>query len=425
MARILIEGGHPLVGDIAISGAKNSALPIMAASVLSKGPLVLRNVPKLHDVGTMEKVLNALGVKTEHRPDGSWVLSSPGGVNEEAPYELVKTMRASFFVMGPLLARLKKARVPLPGGCAIGVRPVNIHLKGFEALGAKVTVDGGCAVATAEKLVGADILLDFPSVGATENLMMAAALAEGTTVIENSAREPEIIDLANFLNAMGGKVSGAGTPSITIEGVSELGSTEYSIVSDRIEAGTFMILGALNSNHITVKNCVPAHSQAVLSKLEEMGATVQVDEDRKQVTVFSANRLKAVDVKTLPYPGFATDMQAQIMVAMCLANGTSLITETVFENRFMHVAELLRMGANLTIRERTVAVNGVERLSGAPVAATDLRAGAAMVMAGLLAEGETEISNVYHIDRGYQDFVERLKGLGARIRRIEDNGNSK
>lgn len=417
MARIIIEGGVPLSGKVKIGGAKNSALPIMAAAVLSRGPIILHNIPRLDDVITMEKVLNSLGVKTEHQSNGAWKLTSSGSMNDEAPYELVKTMRASFFVMGPLLARLKKARIPLPGGCAIGVRPVNIHLKGFEALGAKVTLEAGCAVAVADKLVGAKIHLDFPSVGATENLMMAAALAEGTTTIENAAREPEIVDLGDFINTIGGKVSGAGSPCVTIEGVPELGSGEYSIIPDRIDAGTFLVLGALSKNGITVENCIPEHQQAVIAKLGEMGAIIEAKGN--SLFVAGPSRLKPVEIKTMPFPGFATDMQAQFMVAMCLANGASLITEMVFENRFMHVAELVRMGANLSIRDRTVVVNGVERLIGAPVAATDLRAGAAMVLAGLIAEGTTEVSNVHHIDRGYEHFVERLVGLGARIKRVD------
>jgi len=420
MAKFTIEGGISLKGKVKIGGAKNAALPIMAASVLSEGPLILHNIPRLHDVQTMEKVLTSLGVKTNNLGSGSWELSSHDGVREEAPYELVKAMRASFFVMGPLLARLKHARVPLPGGCAIGVRPVNIHLKGFEALGAKVTVEGGCAVAVADKLVGTRIVLDFPSVGATENLMMAATLAEGTTNIENAAREPEIVDLAGFINSMGGKISGAGTPSIQIEGVKKLGKTEYTIIPDRIDAGTFLILGALDKNKIEIENFEPDHQQAVLAKLVEMGAEIELGKNR--VFVSGTTRLKPVEIKTLPFPGFPTDMQAQFMVAMCLAAGTSLITETVFENRFMHVGELVRMGANLNIRDRTVVVNGVEKLTGAPVVATDLRAGAAMVLAGLVAQGQTVVSNVHHIDRGYEDFVERLSQLGAKIERTEGNG---
>ncbi|MFZ2961243.1 MAG: UDP-N-acetylglucosamine 1-carboxyvinyltransferase [Candidatus Ozemobacteraceae bacterium] len=421
MSRILIEGGVPLTGTVHVGGAKNAALPIMAGCILGEGPITLSNIPHLNDVDTMQKVLEALGVKSKRLPNGDMELASPNGCNEEAPYELVKTMRASFFVMGPLLARLKRARIPLPGGCAIGVRPVNIHLKGFEALGARVSLEAGCAVATADRLIGAPIVLDFPSVGATENLMMAAVLAEGTTTIENSACEPEITDLANFLNSMGAKVTGSGTPTITIEGVEKLRPTKYRIIPDRIEAGTFMVLGALHRGPIVVDNCVPAHLQSVVAKLQEMGADVQCEDSR--AIVCGPERLKPVEIKTLPFPGFPTDMQAQFMVAMCLAGGTSVITETVFENRFMHVAELVRMGASLSIRDRTVVVTGVEKLIGAPVNATDLRAGAAMVLAGLSAEGKTEVGHIHHIDRGYENLVERLRGLGARIERLEGENN--
>ncbi len=418
MARILIEGGIPLSGEIAVGGAKNAALPIMAATLLCGETIHLSNVPRLNDVETMQKVLRALGGTVAWEGPNQMAVTCDGGIQEEAPYELVKTMRASFFVMGPLLSRLKRARVPLPGGCAIGVRPVNIHLKGFEALGAKVSIDGGFAVATADRLVGARIHLDFPSVGATENLMMAATLAEGTTVIENAAQEPEIVDLGDFLNAMGGRVQGAGGPTIQIEGVRRLRGVSYRVIPDRIDAGTFLVLGALTRGPLVVKDAQPAHQMAVIAKLQEMGAIVDVQGDR--MTVEGRGRLRGVDVKTLPYPGFPTDMQAQITVAMCLAQGTSLVTETVFENRFMHIAELVRMGANLNIRDRTVVINGVDHLIGCPVSASDLRAGAAMVMAGLVAEGRTEVGNVFHIDRGYENLVERLSRLGARISRSED-----
>jgi len=423
MARILIDGGRPLRGTVSIGGAKNAALPIMAATLLCDEPVTLQNVPHLNDVTTMEKVLQALGARTKWLDRGTLCVDCGAGVKEEAPYELVKAMRASFFVMGPLLSRLRRARIPLPGGCAIGARPVNIHLKGFEALGATVSIEGGCAVALADKLVGARIVLDFPSVGATENLMMAATFAEGMTSIENAAQEPEIDDLAGFLNAMGARIEGAGSPTIRIEGVKKLKSATYPVIPDRIDGGTFMVLGAMCGGPITVQNVVPAHQQAVIAKLREMGATVEMGTN--SVTVSSDGRLRPVEVKTLPFPGFPTDMQAQFMAAMCLANGTSLISETVFENRFMHVAELARMGASLTIRDRTVMVGGVEKLSGAPVAASDLRAGAALVLAGVMAEGRTEISNVYHIDRGYEDLVGRVRSLGASIERVEDNGNGK
>ncbi len=418
MARIVIEGGRPLSGEVKVGGAKNAALPIMAATLLCGDAVRLSNVPRLNDVETMQKVLRALGAASEWEGPGRLKVSASGGIQEEAPYELVKTMRASFFVMGPLLARLRRARVPLPGGCAIGVRPVNIHLKGFEALGARVSIDGGFAVAVADRLVGTRIHLDFPSVGATENLMMAACLAEGSTTIENAAQEPEIVDLADFLNAMGGRVQGAGGPTIQIDGVERLRGVSYRVIPDRIDAGTFLVLGALTRGPLVVRDAQAAHQVAVIAKLREMGAAIEVADDR--ITVEAPARLKGIEVKTLPYPGFPTDMQAQLTVAMCLAQGTSLVTETVFENRFMHTAELVRMGANLSIRDRTVVINGVDHLTGCPVSASDLRAGAAMVMAGLVAEGTTEVSNVYHIDRGYENLVERLTGLGARITRIED-----
>lgn len=418
MAKILINGGKPLSGTIKVSGAKNAALPIIAGVILSTKPVRLTNVPALNDVITISKVLEALGVKVKRTDNNVYEFDASGPISEEAPYELVKTMRASFFVMGPLLARLRKARVPLPGGCAIGVRPVNIHLKGFEQLGAQVSIESGCAVAVADKLVGTNILLDFPSVGATENLIMAASLAEGRTTIENAAQEPEIVDLANFLNAMGAKIQGAGGPSIIIDGVKELGGCEYSVMPDRIEAGTFAVLGAMTKGPIRVENCNPDHLVALTVKLREMGATIETGKD---FIIASAEKpLKAVEVKTLPYPGFATDMQAQLMAAMSIAEGTSSVTETIFENRFMHVSELSRMGANINIHERTAVIHGVETLEGAPVAATDLRAGAAMVLAGLAAQGHTEISQIFHIDRGYEDLVGRIRKLGADITRIED-----
>ena len=418
MARIVINGGKPLKGTVPIGGAKNAALPIMAATILGSEPLTLSNIPDLNDVNTMIKVLGALGVKSEKKGPGTFSFDASQGLTDEAPYELVKTMRASFFVMGPLLARLKKARVPLPGGCAIGVRPVNIHLKGFEALGAKVSIEGGCAVAVADKLVGSKIMLDFPSVGATENLMMAATLAEGITTIENAAQEPEIIDLANCLNSMGAKVTGAGSPCIIIEGVEKLGTTNYRVTPDRIDAGTFLVLGAISGGPIKVENCEPDHQHALINKLKDMGANIEIE--GKNITVSAESRLKCAEIKTLPFPGFPTDMQAQLMVAMCVAEGTSFITETIFENRFMHVSELARMGAKLNIHDRTVTINGVEKLNGAPVSATDLRAGAAMVLAGLIAEGKTEISQIFHIDRGYENLINRLKNIGADIERIED-----
>ena len=418
MAKILIDGGKPLCGTIKVSGAKNAALPIIAGVILSTKPVRLTNVPALNDVITISKVLSAIGIKVTRISNNSYEFDASGKISEEAPYELVKTMRASFFVMGPLLARLKKARVPLPGGCAIGVRPVNIHLKGFEELGAKVSIESGCAVAVADRLVGTKIHLDFPSVGATENLIMAATLAEGETIIENAAQEPEIVDLADFLNELGAKITGAGGPSVSIQGVKELGGCEYSIMPDRIEAGTFAVLGAMTKGPLRVENCNPNHLLALTAKLREMGASIETGKD--YILAGANDRLIATDIKTLPYPGFPTDMQAQLMTAMCIAKGTSSVTETIFENRFMHVSELSRMGANINIHERTAVIHGVENLEGAPVEATDLRAGAAMVLAGLAAQGHTEISQIYHIDRGYEDLVGRISKLGANITRIEE-----
>lgn len=414
MSRIIINGNKTLEGEIFVSGAKNAALPLMAASILADEDVVLYNVPHLNDVETMRKVLKSLGFESMWLSENTLKILRSTNIKEEAPYELVKAMRASFFVMGPLLARLKKAKVPLPGGCAIGVRPVNIHLKGFELLGAKVSIDSGCAVAVADKLVGTSIHLDFPSVGATENLMMAATLAEGTTVIENAAQEPEIVDLADFLNNLGAKIKGAGSPTIVIEGVAKLKGGEYKIIPDRIEAGTFAILGCLIGSPLVIKNAQPNHLTAVLAKLQEMGANIKVAQN-EIITDIAESKLKGTEVKTLPYPGFPTDLQAQIMVAMCVASGASIITETVFENRFMHVAELVRMGANLNIRDRTVFITGVNKLIGCPVSATDLRAGAALVIAGLIADGVTEVGNVYHIERGYENLVQKLAKVGANI----------
>jgi UDP-N-acetylglucosamine 1-carboxyvinyltransferase len=417
MAKIIIEGKKDLKGRIRVNGAKNAALPIMAAAILSADPVKLTNVPALDDVETMANMLKTIGATVDFDGNNTYRIQAAGALAEEAPYELVTSMRASFFIMGPLLARLKRAKVPLPGGCAIGVRPVNIHLKGFEALGAKVSIEGGCAVAVADRLVGSRIILDFPSVGATENLMMAASLAEGKTIIENSAQEPEIIDLANFLNRMGAKISGAGSPTISITGVEKLGGGTYSIMPDRIEAGTFAVLGAMTKGPITIENCEPNHITALINKLKEMGAQISTSET--SITVEAHGPLKATEIKTLPYPGFATDLQAQLMAALCISEGSSTITETIFENRFMHVSELARMGANITIHDRSAVIHGVKVLKGAPVSATDLRAGAAMVLAGLVAEGTTEINQVFHIDRGYENLVERIKELGANIRREE------
>ncbi|NLM18031.1 MAG: UDP-N-acetylglucosamine 1-carboxyvinyltransferase [Candidatus Riflebacteria bacterium] len=420
MTKFIINGGKPLSGKVKVSGAKNAALPIMAGVILASEPVTLHNVPQLDDVETMAKMLESLSVKVERGTDGSFVFDASGDISDEPPYNLVSSMRAGFFVMGPLLSRLRRAKIPLPGGCAIGARPVDIHIKGFKAMGTEVSIEHGRAVAQAERLIGSDIMLSFPSVGATENLIMAAVLAEGTTVIRNAAKEPEIVDLSNFLNLLGAKISGAGTSIVTIKGVKSLGGGTYSVMPDRIEAGTFVILGAMAKGPVTVTNCNPGHIDALLETLTAMGATLEVGED--YVTVSSNGPLRAASASTMPYPGFATDLQAQLMAAMSIAEGTSIIVENIFENRFMHVSELVKMGASINIdndSKKTAIIKGVPKLVGAPVSATDLRAGAAVVLAGLVAEGETEVSEIQHIDRGYEHLAERMSMLGADIKRID------
>lgn len=414
MDKIVIRGGKPLAGTVQVRGAKNAALPLMAAAILGDGPSVLHNVPCLHDVFSMDKLLSGMGMAIEFT--GRSMTLDPGPMKSpEAPYDLVRKMRASFFVLGPLLAKFGRARVSLPGGCAIGARPVDIHLKGLEALGAKITIEGGDVIAEG-KLRGADHALDFPSVGATENVMMAACLAEGTTRINNAAREPEIEDLARMLGGMGARISGAGTDLITIVGVDTLGGTEHVVMPDRIEAGTFLAAAVATRGDVTVLNANADHLPVFLEKLREAGAVVEVHGAR--IRACASNGLKAVDVSTRPFPGFATDLQAQMMAVLTCAQGTSCIKETVFENRFMQAAELVRMGAVIDLDGGTALVRGVEHLSGAPVMASDLRASAALVIAGLAAtRGETVISRVYHIDRGYERIEERLAGLGADIER--------
>jgi UDP-N-acetylglucosamine 1-carboxyvinyltransferase len=419
MEKIIIVGGQPLNGSVRIGAAKNAILPIIAASLLAEGESTLEEITVLEDVNTICAVLRALGADVTIM-EGSKIRVRAGGIAQpEAPYDLVRKMRASFLVMGPLLARLGRARISLPGGCAIGTRPIDLHLKGFTAMGARIIIGHGYIEAWAEKkLQGAKIYLDFPSVGATENIMMAAVLAAGTTVLENAAEEPEIVDLANYLNAMGARIKGAGTNVIKIEGVSGLRGTRYTVVPDRIEAGTYMVAAAMTGGKVRLLNIVPDHIKPVIAKLREIG--VQVTEEGSAVHVEGQGQLNAVDVKTLPYPGFPTDMQAQIMALLTLARGTSVVTETVFENRFLHVDELKRMGADIRIEGRSAVVRGVNSLTGAPVRATDLRAGAALVIAGLAAEGETEVTGVHHLDRGYADIIGKLSRLGARVRRIKD-----
>jgi len=413
--KIIVQGGAPLKGRITVSGAKNAVLPIIVASLLSEGPCHIQDVPHLADVETICDVIDALGVRVSAE-GSSLKIDSSALRGCEAPYEYVRKMRASVLVMGPLLGRLGKAKVPMPGGCAIGTRPIDLHLKGFEAMGVRFNIDHGCIIGEAKKLEGARIYLDYPSVGATENIMMAAVLAEGTTVIENAAEEPEIVDLANFINSMGGKIRAAGTKVIKIEGVKSLGPTTHTVIPDRIEAGSYMVAAAITGGRLCLENIIVDHLKPVIAKLAEAG--VKIEENANGLLVWADEPVTAVDVKTLPYPGFPTDMQAQFMALMSVAQGTSIITETVFENRFMHAEELRRMGADVKIDGRSAVVEGVPKLTGAPVKASDLRAGAALILAGLVAEGETEISNVYHIDRGYDRIVEKLIGVGAKIRRV-------
>lgn len=417
MERLIVKGGSRLVGTVKTSGAKNAVLPIIAASILGTSPSRLDEIPALEDVRTICAVLECLGIKVDASEPHTLKIDSREITSCEAPYELVRSMRASFLVMGPLLARKGYARISQPGGCAIGTRPIDLHLKGFEALGVKIEQGHGYIEASApEGMTGANIYLDFPSVGATENIMMAAAMANGTTVLENPAEEPEIVDLANYLNQMGARVRGAGTNVITIEGVSELHGVQHSVIPDRIEAGTYMIAAAMTGGDVIIENVLPEHQKPLIAKLREAGAMVEEDIDR--IHVVGSGRLKAVDIKTLPYPGFPTDMQAQMMAMLSVAEGRSKITETVFENRFMHVVELNRMGANITTEGRSAVITGPAHLTGCTVRATDLRAGAAMILAGLVAEGATEICDIYHIDRGYEEIAAKLTRLGADIKRV-------
>lgn len=419
MEKLIVKGGNRLVGAVKTSGAKNAVLPIIAASILGTTPSHLDEVPMLEDVHTISEVLKCLGLAVECSPEKNVLdIDSTEITSYEAPYELVRTMRASFLVMGPLLARIGKARISMPGGCAIGARPIDIHLKGFEALGVKIEQGHGYIEASApEGLKGTSIYFDFPSVGATENIMMAASLAEGTTILENAAEEPEIVDLANYLNKMGAKIRGAGTDTIRIEGVDKLHGADYTIIPDRIEAGTYMIAAAMTGGDVVVENVLPEHQKPLIAKLREAGAVVEEDIDK--VRVIGKNPLKAVSIKTLPYPGFPTDMQAQMMAMMVIAEGRSKVTETVFENRFMHVVELNRMGAQISTEGRSAVIDGPGKLTGCDVRATDLRAGAAMILAGLVAEGTTRIGDLHHIDRGYENIVAKLKNLGADIERVD------
>ncbi|UFJ40147.1 UDP-N-acetylglucosamine 1-carboxyvinyltransferase [Brevibacillus humidisoli] len=419
MEKIIVRGGKALAGKVKVSGAKNAVLPIIAASILAEeGTCVIHDVPALDDVYTICELLKTLQISITYE-DEMLTINAANLDGCEAPYELVRKMRASFLVMGPLLARRGKARIALPGGCAIGTRPIDQHLKGFEAMGAKIEIGQGFIEAVADgRLKGAKIYLDVASVGATENIMMAAAIAEGTTVIENAAEEPEIVDLANFLNGMGAKIRGAGTGSIRIEGVDRLHGCTHAVIPDRIEAGTFMVAAAISGGDVFVEGVICDHLKPITAKLREMG--VEVDEQENGVRVKRTESLRAVDVKTLPYPGFPTDMQSQIMALLLASEGTSIVTETVFENRFMHVEEFRRMSANIKIEGRSAIVEGGAQLTGCRVCATDLRAGAALVLAGLIAEGETEVIGLEHLDRGYVNFAEKLQALGADVKRVKE-----
>ena len=415
MDKIVVHGGKPLHGDVQISGAKNAALPVLTAALLTEGTCTFHNIPDLVDIKTTYKLLRNMGVKIEG--DSTVQISADKIINSVAPYDLVKTMRASILVLGPLVARMGKARVSLPGGCAIGARPVNLHIKALQDMGASVELRGGYIEATADRLKGANIYFDLPTVTGTENIMMAASLAEGTTVLNNAAREPEIINLADVLKGMGARINGAGTDVITITGVTSLKGTEASIIPDRIEAGTFMIAAGMTQGEINVLGCNPQHLEALINKLRDTGMKITpIDGGLK---VAAGRKIHSVDVKTLPHPGFPTDLQAQIMAYMSIGSGLSVITETVFENRFMHVSELMRMGADITIQGGSAIVRGVPALYGAQTMATDLRASASLILAALVAEGATEISRVYHIDRGYENIEKKFSALGADIQRMK------
>ncbi len=415
MKSIIINGGKQLNGEVVISGAKNAALPILTAALLCEGKHTISNVPRLADVTTLGRILQHMGVLFE-RSGHDIIIDSGGIAKPEAPYDLVRTMRASVLVLGPLVARMGRARVSLPGGCAIGARPINLHLMGLEKLGASVAIEHGYVVASAKKLRGAHIYFDTVTVTGTENIMMAAVLAEGETILENAAREPEVVDLANTLVQMGAKIEGAGTDIIRIKGVSGLRSVNYSVMPDRIETGTFVIAAAITGGSVLIKKCHPGHLESVLSKVAEAGAEIRTAGDT--IRVIGSRAIRPVNIKTLAYPGFPTDMQAQFMSLMTLADGTSVINETIFENRFTHVAELRRMGAQIEADGRTAIVKGVGKLSAAPVMATDLRASASLILAGLAAEGQTVVSRIYHLDRGYESIEEKLSALGADIKRV-------
>jgi UDP-N-acetylglucosamine 1-carboxyvinyltransferase len=416
--RIVIRGGHRLKGEVRISGAKNAALPILASSLLARGTCTFKNVPLLNDVSTMRRLLAGFGATVEG--DRTLRVCTDGVASFDAPYELVKTMRASVLALGPLVARHGRARVSLPGGCAIGARPIDQHLKGLEAMGAKITLEHGYVLARARRLHGAAIVCDIPTVTGTENLLMAASLARGRTRIENAAREPEVEELARVLNKMGARVEGAGTSVITVEGVDELQPIEHAIMPDRIEAGTFLVAAAITRGDVLVRDVVPEHLDAIVAKLRTAGAEIVPEEHGLRVR--GKAEIQPVDITTQPYPGFPTDMQAQFMVLAARARGQSVITETIFENRYMHVQELARMGADIVVDGRTSVIRGSTKLSGAKVMATDLRASASLILAGLVAEGVTEVLRVYHLDRGYERIERKLRGLGADVKRVKGGG---
>ena len=421
MDKLIIEGGRPLSGEIEVNGSKNAALPILLSAILLEAPQVFRNVPDLRDIHTTLKLLRMLGCRCE--AEGHVVRTEPGdGLVPEAPYDLVRTMRASVLCLGPLLARLGEARVALPGGCAIGARPVDQHLKGFEKMGATFTLEEGYIIGRCQRLKGADITLDMPTVGGTENIIMAATLADGVTVLNNAAREPEIVDLANFLNSCGAKIRGQGTSRVEVTGVSALRGREYTVMPDRIEAGTFLAAAGITGGSLLVRNCPLDCLEAVARKMQAMGMTIE--QRGADVRASMDGPLQAVEIKTMPYPGFPTDMQAQLMAMLSVAQGTSMIDERIFENRFMHAPELVRMGANIRITGHTAVVRGVPGLIGAPVMASDLRASAALVLAGLAARGTTQVRRIYHLDRGYEHIEHKLAAVGAIIRREHENDQS-
>jgi UDP-N-acetylglucosamine 1-carboxyvinyltransferase len=415
MEKIIIEGSHRLVGEVTISGAKNSALAILTAAILADSKCTIKNLPDIRDIAYLKELLLQMGAKVESNND-TMTIDGSCMSKHIVDNDLAKKMRASYYFLGALLCKFKNAEIPFPGGCDIGVRPIDLHIKGLEALGANIKISHGMIKATATELVGTEIYLDFSSVGATINIMLAACMAKGVTTIENAAREPYIVDTANFLNAMGAKVMGAGTDVIKIKGVKALHGCEHSVIPDQMEAGTFMAAAAATQGDVLIKNIIPTHLDSVSAKLREMG--VEVTENEDSLRVKSSGRMKAVNIKTLPYPGFPTDMQQPMSVLLALSDGTAIITESIFESRFKYLDELKRMGAKISVEGRVAVIEGIKQLSGAPVFATDLRAGAAMVVAGLAAEGQTEISNIEHIDRGYEKLEDKLRKLGAKIHRI-------